>query len=133
MKSEVSQKTSLTQFEIQDMNFKTVVIAILTIICGVVTAVLLLKPIFGYHDPEHALIEEVGHVRYPQFDTTKLFPDPRLQNNDRLDMETFKKEENEILSTYGWEDKSQNLVRVPIDNAMDLLLQKHLPMREEKQ
>ena len=34
---------------------------------------------------------------------------------------------NSILSTYGWTDKKAGVVRIPIDRAMELQLERGLP------
>ena len=36
-------------------------------------------------------------------------------------MREMRAEEDTLLSTYGWSDKSTGAVRIPIDKAMDLL------------
>jgi len=48
-------------------------------------------------------------------------PGPRLQPDPNLDMREMRAEEDALLSTYGWSDKSTGAVRIPIDKAMDLL------------
>lgn len=58
---------------------------------------------------------------------SKKFPEPLLQTSPRLDWETFRKKEQEILSTYGWSDERRGLTRIPIDVAMELLLKQGLP------
>jgi hypothetical protein len=35
--------------------------------------------------------------------------------------------ETEELSTYGWVDEEQGVVRIPIDRAMDLLVKEAVP------
>lgn len=39
-------------------------------------------------------------------------------------------EQREILSTYGWIDQEAGVVRIPIDRAIDLSLERGLPARE---
>lgn len=47
--------------------------------------------------------------------------DPRLQELRDL--------EHEELTTYGWVDKDQGVVRIPIDRAMDLVVKESAPGR----
>jgi len=54
---------------------------------------------------------------------------PRLQLSPPADLEAFRAGEETDLTTYGWVNKTAGVVRIPIDQAMDLLLQKGLPMR----
>ena len=63
-------------------------------------------------------------------DPTKLFPEPRLQRTPIPDLKTVRADEDRTLSTYGWVDPQKNVVRVPIDVAIDLLAKKGLPSRQ---
>jgi hypothetical protein len=59
-------------------------------------------------------------------------PEPRLQTNPRQDLQDFRAREDELLHSYGWVDKNAGIVRIPIDQAMKLTLQRGLPAREER-
>lgn len=50
-------------------------------------------------------------------------PGPRLQVSPRLDMQQFRAREDATLSTYGWIDRDAGVVRVPIERAMELLVE----------
>lgn len=54
---------------------------------------------------------------------------PRLQVSAPADLETFRAREEAELNSYGWINKSSGVVRLPIDQAMELLLKKGLPVR----
>jgi hypothetical protein len=54
-------------------------------------------------------------------------PEPRLEPYPLAPRLRLRAEEEEILTTYGWVDKDRGLVRVPIDRAMELLVQRGLP------
>jgi hypothetical protein len=58
-------------------------------------------------------------------------PRPRLQTSDRMDMEQLRQSEDKVLNTYGWVDRDAGTVRVPIDRAMELLVERGLPFRKE--
>jgi hypothetical protein len=62
-------------------------------------------------------------------DPTKLFPEPRLQRTPIPDLKTVRADEDHMLNSYGWVDPQKNVVRVPIDVAIDLLAKKGLPSR----
>lgn len=47
------------------------------------------------------------------------------------DMEELRAREEEILNSYGWADRKERTVRIPIDRAMDLTVQRGLPVRTE--
>ena len=63
---------------------------------------------------------------------TRVPPEPRLQTTPREDLRTLRAREDEILGSYGWVDKTTGVVRIPIDEAMKLTLQRGLPARTEK-
>lgn len=59
-------------------------------------------------------------------------PAPRLQIREPLDLAAFRKEEREILSTYGVEDKEKGIYRIPVEEAMKLTLKRGLPSVEDE-
>ncbi len=59
-------------------------------------------------------------------------PEPRLEVLDGTALKALRKEEKEILENYGWADKNTGAVRIPIEQAMDLIAQRGLPYKEEK-
>ena len=61
----------------------------------------------------------------------KTPPEPRLQVNPRQDLRDLRDQEDQILGTYGWVDKNAGTVRIPIDEAIRLTLQRGLPARQE--
>ena len=58
-----------------------------------------------------------------------LPPPPRIQPNPGADMQNYYQSQHNLLNTYGWIDRQNGIVRLPIDRAMDLLLQRGLPTR----
>ena len=60
---------------------------------------------------------------------TRVPPEPRLQTTPREDLRALRAREEEILGSYGWVDKTTGVVRIPIDEAMKLTLQRGLPAR----
>ena len=53
-------------------------------------------------------------------------PAPRLQIQEPKDLATFRKEEADILSTYGVVDREKGIYRIPIEEAMRLTLERGL-------
>lgn len=54
---------------------------------------------------------------------------PVLQVSPRLDLEEFRRREDAELNSYGWINRTAGIVRVPIEQAMNLVLQEGLPVR----
>jgi len=63
----------------------------------------------------------------------RLPPEPRLQTNPRQDLSDLRTQEDRVLDSYGWVDKNAGVVRIPIDQAMRLTLERGLPSRQAKQ
>src|SRR5581483_9932845 len=54
-------------------------------------------------------------------------PEPRLQTEPRADMRRYRQDEERSLNSYGWVDRSAGVVHIPIQQAMNLLVQRGLP------
>src|SRR5229473_1337296 len=61
----------------------------------------------------------------------RLPPEPRLQTNPRQDLRDLRATEDQVLTTYGWVDKNAGTVRIPIDEAIRLVIERGLPARTE--
>lgn len=70
-------------------------------------------------DPPPSPLAEANERRLP--------PVPRLQDAPERDMEALRAEEDARLSTYGWIDRTAGIGRIPIDRAIDLILERGLP------
>jgi len=62
---------------------------------------------------------------------TQAFPQPRLEENERTDLRQFIADQDQKLATYDWVDKDKGTVRIPIDRAMELIVQRGLPVHPE--
>lgn len=58
-------------------------------------------------------------------------PLPNLQTQPFKDVYMMRQGENEKLTSYGWVDKDGGVTRIPIDRAMELMLQRGFPARAE--
>ena len=58
-------------------------------------------------------------------------PQPRLQENPRVDLRAIRAEEDKLLHSYGWVDQSKGVVHIPIERAMDILTERGLPARPQ--
>ena len=58
-----------------------------------------------------------------------IAPQPQLQTNPAVDLEQFQTAEEAKLNSYGWVDKPTSVIRIPIERAMDLIVQRGLPTR----
>ena len=71
----------------------------------------------GHHEPyERAASRTSANTRYPV-----------LQVAPARDMQAFRFREEAALNSYGWVDPTSGVVRIPIDRAMELLVERGLP------
>jgi len=64
---------------------------------------------------------------YPQ----GSFPNPKLEEDERGQLNDIRLQEEQTLSTYDYIDKQAGTVRIPIDRAMDLIAQRGLSVRAQ--
>ena len=58
-------------------------------------------------------------------------PTPNLQKQPFKDIYMLRQGENDKLTSYGWVDKEGGVTRIPIDRAMEVMLQRGFPARAE--
>lgn len=56
-------------------------------------------------------------------------PEPRLQAAPKMELKDLRADEDAILTGYGWVDPARNIVRIPVDEAIDLLAKRGLPYK----
>ncbi|MES2788671.1 MAG: hypothetical protein V4719_03545 [Planctomycetota bacterium] len=59
--------------------------------------------------------------------STPLPPEPRLQEQPLLDYSRFLERQHVELTSYGWIDRQQQTVRIPISRAIDQIVEHGLP------
>jgi len=98
----------------------------------VLTTILSILIVFGvFH---YLMVEEKGlpQVKGPQtVDARQLPPEPRLITNEPEELREMRTAEDQILNGYSWADSQHTLVKIPIDRAIDMLVQKGLPSRTQ--
>jgi hypothetical protein len=117
------------QHEESDVNIR----AILSFAGGLIVVALVIHVavwgLFRYFDARE---RQQPAAEYPLVDTTKERqpPEPRLQRYPREDMLEMRAEEDRILTTYAI-DRNTGVVRIPIDQAMKITVQRGLTARPE--
>jgi hypothetical protein len=99
------------------------------ILAGAFVGLLVFGLIVGYGTYRFMYTPETTTL-VPSLEPSRVMPPgPRLQVNAHEDLNDYIQEQQHTLDSYGWIDQSAGVVRIPIDRAMDLLLQKGLPAR----
>ncbi len=72
----------------------------------------------------------LGLVSAPNLKPLERFPKPNLAiDDDHAERMALYAAQNAELNGYGWVDRSNGIVRIPIDRAIALILQRGLPER----
>ncbi len=105
------------------------VAALLLIILGLLISgalihlvVAIMLHFFQVHEPG----KTSGAANIPTTQTSE-FPPPGLIIRPGADLAALRAAEESDLTTYGWIDRSKGAVRIPIDRAMQLLVERGLP------
>ena len=56
---------------------------------------------------------------------------PQLQVNPTAELQQMQETQKQALESYGWIDREKGIVRIPIDEAMRLLVERGLPPAEK--
>ena len=62
---------------------------------------------------------------------TQVFPQPRLEKDEGTNLRESIEDQDRKLATYDWVDKDKGVVQIPIDRAMELIVERGLPVRPE--
>lgn len=112
--------------ETRDLHVRPVVVfAAVLLLVGVVLHLV----IAAFFDATRRSAERSDPPPHPLARTPAVPPAPRLEPAPRAALQALRQEENRLLLTYGWIDRAQGRVRIPISRALDLIEQKGLPVR----
>jgi hypothetical protein len=123
-------------FERQDLTATAVFGFLLSLALGGVIVYFVIWGVYHFmdarqreHQPELSpLVKQVEtDTRIVSPDEIKKFPQPRLERNERTEIKDFRLKEEQLLNSYGWVDEKAEVVRIPIERAMQLVAQRGLP------
>ena len=114
-----------------DVNFRGILAFAGGLLVVAVVIHLLIYVLFGYFQRRED-VKTVAEYPLAAQQRNRQPPEPRLQTNPRQDLADLRANEEQQLTGYGWVDKNAGIVRIPIDAAMKLTLQRGLPARNEQ-
>ena len=128
-------RSESTAYETRDVRIRPLVVFIagLTVVAIVTYLVifLLFRLFSAQATRQDTLLQPAAGVAQPAGPGQEhLPPEPRIQANPAADLKTLRDQEDAILTTYGWVDRPGGVVRVPIDVAMQRVLEQGLPVRQ---
>ena len=103
------------------------ILAVTTFICqGIVVGM------FKFFDAQAAKADATAQKRAPlSAPAGTMPPPPNLLTNEPLNLKNFRDHEEEVLKTYAWQDKNAGIVRLPVERAKEILLERGLPTAGE--
>ena len=73
------------------------------------------------------LVQVQTDTRGVQAEQINAFPEPRLEDNERTEINDTRYAEEVRLNSSGWVDQSAGVAHIPITQAMQLIAQRGLP------
>jgi hypothetical protein len=95
----------------------------------ILTGILIHLGLIGYGIILKNSYKRFGQVSQIRLNDVPTFPSPALQQNPRVDFQTYRSRAERDLNTYGWIDETRGIVKIPIDRAMALVAARDLPVR----
>ncbi|HUJ95233.1 MAG TPA: hypothetical protein VLW84_08225 [Terriglobales bacterium] len=141
----IGEQNADTGFEHEDWSPRTVYYFLLGVGVMCLVVFFFLRGMYAYLDarsqamqpPQNPLVATAPVTeRNPpraqvQSEIRSTFPEPRLEDNERQEINGFRLHEEDTLNSYGWVDQQAGVVHIPIERAMQLVAQRGLPVKPE--
>ncbi len=115
-------------FEARSLNIRAVMAFVITLFAGIVLILVVLWWLLSTWQSQ-TLVPRAQIS--PAVATVPSAPGPFPVENAKANLQTLVNAANANLHSYGWVDQKAGVVRIPIDRAMLLLLQRGLPARKD--
>jgi hypothetical protein len=141
MSDEIKHENANGGFERQDLQPSGILYFLLALAAGTAFSIVALRGVYAYLDHREKALQpavsplvtnvpaDTRHIApgYPQ----STFPNPKLEEDERGQLNGILTEEEKTLYSYGWVDEKAGTLHIPIERAMDLLVQRGLPVRAQ--
>ena len=117
--------------ESSDVDFRGILAFAAALIAVAAVVHLLIYVLFGYFTRREGVTMPAEYPLAAE-QANRLPPEPRLQTDPRQDLADMRAQDDELLGSYGWVDKNAGVVRIPIEAAMKLTLERGLPAQQGK-
>jgi hypothetical protein len=141
MSDQTKHENGHGSFERQDLQVSGILYFLLTIVVVTILCLFGLRGVFAFLDHREKALQpalnplvtnvptDTRHI--PKDYEEKAFPDPLLEKDEHTKIDDLRSKEEQTLYSYGWVDEKAGTVRIPIDRAMDLLVQRGLPVHPQ--
>ena len=136
MAEKLRHETSETGFEHEDLSPRGVFGFLAGLAAAVILVALLLWGLYRTMDayqrknqPSQSPLAPPAAANTRQVSPNQInaFPQPRLEQNEKVEINQFRLEEEQRLASYAWVDQKAGVVRIPIERAMQLIAERGLP------
>jgi hypothetical protein len=100
------------------------------VLAGVIAVVAIVMAATFRH---FAQSQSLGQPAAPFAAGRLLPPEPRLQPDPRVDLYRLRQQEDATLSSYDWVNPTAGVIRIPVERAMDRLMEKGFPLEQVEQ
>jgi len=114
-------------YETTDATFKPLFISGLALFAVVLVALFVAYGVLNLFDKP---AREARYRPAPLATERRLPPEPRLQVKPEVEWETFEARQDSIINSAGWVSKEAGVVRIPIERALEMMLQRGYPARQ---
>lgn len=125
MPTEPNIHTEGVRHEIRDANIPALTAFGVGIVLTIAATMLFCFVIFRIYQNTMPM----GQPATPYASSRQLPPEPRLQTSPRMDLEDYLDTQRNELGGYGWVDRQNGVVRIPVERAMELLLKQGFAVR----
>lgn len=112
--------------EASDVRVGPLIVSLALLAAGCFAALLLMRWLFVGLDDAARARDLPGH---PLAAEHQVAPAPRLQADPPAEYRAWREAEERALAGYAWLDRDAGLVRLPVERALDLVLEEGLPAR----
>ncbi len=113
-------------YEKRDVNTRGILYFVIVLFLLLVASFVSMRSLFGHFSTSQPL----GPAASPFTTSRTLPPEPRLQVRPLEDLKVVREGQEELLNSYAWVDRANGKVRIPIDRAMELVVERGLPARQ---
>lgn len=125
----MSESTSQKGYEVSDARFRAIMWGGGALVILMALAFVLMYVLLGHFESRKQAADAPAS---PLVEGRPLPPEPRLQVTPEIDLNTYRAKEDSLVNSYGWVSKEAGVVRVPVDRAMELMLERGFPVRESR-
>ncbi len=119
--------------ETRDASIRSLTVFAVGLFVVLAMTLLAMRGVFDYFVRRQGLGPPASPLKEADVRTLPPAGQPRLQVTPAQDLKQYRETQDAVLNSYGWVDQKAGIVRIPIDRAMDLLLERGLPIRTSAQ